>query len=85
MSYYRLIQDWGAMLEGSCITEEQYNKVYYLDRSLFEVINDYELKDMLEYKDEKYCINNGIETMLFYNDVELDIFLNKLDNLAFLN
>lgn len=78
MILYRLIQNCGGLMAGSCITEEKYKSVYYLDKPLFEPIQEFEIKDMIEYKDEGYCILNGIDKMLFYTPTELNIFIEKL-------
>lgn len=65
------------MPAGSCITEDKYRSVYYLDKPLFEPIAEYEVRDMIKYDDEKLCINLGVEFMLFYTPLELEMFLNK--------
>lgn len=80
MILWRLTEDcrWLQMLEGSCITEEKYSGVFYTDKALFEPIQDYERKDMIEYSDESYCIIHGIECVLFYNEKELENFLKKI-------
>lgn len=77
---YRLTEDnnWLNILEGSCITEERYNTIHYLSKSLFEPVAEFELKDFIEYKNELYCIEKGIEKILFYNDRELKVFLDKI-------
>lgn len=69
---------WLNLLEGSCISEEKYNTVHYLSKSLFEPVQEFELRDFIEYKNELYCIDKGIEKVLFYNERELQNFLNKL-------
>lgn len=80
MILYRLTEDcrWLNLLEGSCITEEKYDKVYFTDKSLFEPIQEYEKKDMIEYDDSEYCLLNGIECVLFYTQKELEKFLEKI-------
>lgn len=75
--YYRLIQDFGGLPAGACITEDKFKGVYYLDKPLFEPINEFEIEDMIRYDDEKYCINLGVELLLFYTPLELELFLNK--------
>lgn len=80
MLLYRLDENlaWLQLLEGSCITESQYKKVFYSDRCLFSVIQDFERKDMVEYKDEEYCREKNIECVLFYNEKELEKFMQNL-------
>lgn len=73
--YYRLTQDWDGLPNGACISEAVFRNVYYLDKSLFEPIQDVEITDMIEYVDEGYCIRNGIEKLLFYTEFELQLFL----------
>lgn len=81
MIWYRLMEDskWLNLKEGSCINEERYKKVYYVDKPLFEPVEEYEIVDMVEYKDDEYCILNGIEKVLFYTQNELAKFLEKIN------
>lgn len=74
---WRLTRDWEGLTEGSCISDVQYGKIYYLDKCLFEPIQDFEKKDMIEYQNETYCIENGLECILFYTPNELNRFLEK--------
>lgn len=80
MILWRLEEDnvWQNLLEGSCITEERYNEVYFTDKCLFSPIQEYEIKDMIKYDDESYCKLNGIEMMLFYTQKEYENFLEKI-------
>lgn len=80
MILYRLMEDnrWLNLLEGSCISEEKYKEVYYISKPLFEIVEEIEIKDMVEYVNEGYCIDKGVEKILFYNERELQNFLNKL-------
>lgn len=81
MILYRLVQDFGDMPEGACISLEKFNRVYFLDKALFEPISDFEIPDLIEYKDEKYCGDLGIEKILFYSEFELQKFIEKgIDN-----
>ncbi len=75
--YYRLTQDHKGQCEGICILEYRYKGLFYADRCLWEAIQDFELKDMIKYDDEKYCMTHDIECLLFYTEHELDKFLNK--------
>lgn len=77
MILWRLTQDWDGLPEGACFSEFRYKTIFYLDRPLFEPIQAYEIKDMIKYDDEKYCILHNIEFLLFYNETELNKFLNK--------
>jgi hypothetical protein len=81
MILWRLDEDsrWAGLLESSCISEERYKSVYYTDKPLYSPIQDFEVQDLIEYKDEAYCIEKGIEKVLFYTQNELDLFLNKID------
>jgi hypothetical protein len=74
---YRLTQYLHGLPEGACILEFRYKALHYLDRCLWEPIQDYEVKDMIKYDDEKYCFLHNIECLLFYTEHELDKFLNK--------
>jgi hypothetical protein len=75
---HRLTEDYGGLLEGSCIADENFGKIYYLDRPLFEPIMELEIEDMIKYDDEVYCGENNIEYMLFYTEKELQNFLKKI-------
>jgi len=77
---YRLTEDnnWLKLLEGSCLTEGKYKQVYYLDKISFEEIQDFERKNMIEYKDDEYMAEKGIEAVLFYTQKELEKFMEKL-------
>ncbi len=77
MIFYRLTQDWNGLLEGSCLNENQFTSIYYLDKPMFEPIHEGELVDMLTYNDRRYCKEHGIELVAFYNDKELEKFQNK--------
>lgn len=81
MVLYRAVQDliWVGLLEGFCISEGKFKSIYYTDKPLLEVIQEYEVKDMIEYKDEVFCIEHGIEKVLFYLQNELDLFLKKVE------
>ena len=78
--YWRAAEDlkWLGILEGMCISEERYKGIYYTDKSFFQPIQEYELKDMIEYKDVEFCALNNIERIAFYNQYELDEFLRKI-------
>lgn len=80
MIWYRLMEDcrWLNLLEGSCITEERFKKVFFTDKALFEPIQEYEIEGMIKYDDENYCVLNTIEFMLFYTQKELEKFLQKI-------
>ncbi len=77
MIWYRLIQDHEGLPEGATISEDKFNGIGYIRKTFFEPIEDYEIRDMVEYENEVYCIENGIDKMLFYNEQELENFLNK--------
>jgi len=75
--YYRLCQHWQGLPEGSVITEAVHKAIFYLDKCLFEVVTEQDIKDMIKHEDEGFCAPNGIEFLLFYNEKELDRFLNS--------
>jgi len=77
---YRLMEDSERLnlLEGSCITEDLFSKVYYLDRPIFEVVQDFEITDLIKYNNEDYISEKGIECMLFYNQQEIAKFMEKI-------
>lgn len=81
MILYRLVQDWGGIPEGACIGKDKFAAIFYTDKTLFEPISEYEIPDMIEYVDKEYCAGIGIERMLFYNEFELQKFIDKnIDN-----
>ena len=51
--------------------------IYHLDKPLFEPITEMDMMSMIKYDDEKFCFLNNFECILFYNEHELDEFLNK--------
>lgn len=77
MILWRLTQDHEGLPEGACISEFRYKELYYLNRPLWEPIQEYEIQDMIKYDDEKYCFLHNIEYLLFYTEHELNNFLNK--------
>lgn len=77
MILYRLTEDHKGQAEGSCIPEFRYKGLHYLDKPLWEVIEEHEVEEMIKYDEEKYCLMHNIEYLLFYNDAELNRFLNK--------
>ena len=77
MILYRLMQDLGGIPEGACLRENVFQDVYYLDKTLFEPISEFEVKDFIEYKDTELCRNLGIECILFYTEFELQRFIEK--------
>lgn len=77
MTYYRLVQDHEGLPTGATITEDKFKSVGYLSKPYFELVEDYEIVNFIEYKNEGFCIENGIDKMLFYNGQELDRFLIK--------
>jgi hypothetical protein len=83
MTYYRLVQSREGLPEGATITEDKFKGIPYLSKCYFEPIPDYQLVDYIEYKNENYCIENGIDKMLFYNEIELDLFLKKKNELQY--
>lgn len=76
--YYRLVEDFRDLLEGSCITESEYKGVYFLNRVLFEPIVEDEIDGMFKYDHEEYCKKVGVLFMIFYTEKELNLFLNKI-------
>lgn len=69
---WRLVQNWNGLLEGSCITDAAYSKLYYADRILYEPISENDI--LIEIKNEKYCNENNVEKLLFYTKKEVDKF-----------
>lgn len=80
MTLYRLTQDWHGLFEGVCVTEAQFEAVFFADKALFEPICDYDKKKMLEYEDDSFCSSMGVQCLLFWSEKELNIFLDKLEN-----
>lgn len=66
------------MIEGWCISENQYNGIYYLDKPLFEPITELEQLELIHYDNKHYCTENNIECVLFYTNAELEKFKNKI-------
>lgn len=77
MIYYRLVQDHEGMPAGATITEDKFKSVPYLSKCYFEPVDQFQLKDFIEYENEVFCIENGIDKMLFYTEYELNNFLSK--------
>lgn len=80
--YYRLVQDFRGLMEGSCIKESDYESIYFLHKCLFEHLTERNMNEMVKWEDKKYCQNAGIEFMLFYNERELNLFLDKIQEWA---
>lgn len=74
---YRVIQDWNGFIEGWCVSEKVYKGVYYLDKPMFEPVTELERLELIKYDNKKYCIENNIECVLFYTEVELEKFKRK--------
>jgi hypothetical protein len=83
MIYYRLVQDHEGLPEGATITEDKFKSIPYLSKCYFEVVEDYQVRDFVEYENDNYCVEHGIEKMLFYNERELDLFLTKRNELQY--
>ncbi len=77
---YRLTQDIGGLYEGSCVSENDYMRVGFHNKCLFEPISEEEVNSMIKYNDKEFCMDNSIDFLLFYNDRELNRFLNKISN-----
>jgi len=83
MIWYRLIQDHEGLPAGATISEEKFMGIDYIRKVFFEPVEDYEIIDFVEYKNEIFCIENGIDKMLFYNGSELTMFLTKRNELQY--
>lgn len=77
--FYRLVQDFKEKYEGSVISEHDFKSIYFLDKPLFEVLTEQELKTMIRYEEPEYLKEKNIEVMTFYNQKELDLFLDKIN------
>lgn len=75
--YFRLVQDHEGLPAGATITEDKFKGIGYISKVFFEPIDEIQLIDFIEYKNDSFCIENGIDKMLFYNGQELDRFLIK--------
>lgn len=82
MTYYRLVQDHEGVPEGATITADKFNGIPYLSKCYFEPIEELDIRDMIEYENETFCMENGIDKMLFYTQKELDNFLTKYNECA---
>jgi hypothetical protein len=80
---WRLTQYHEGLPEGATISEAKFAGIGYLSVCYFEQIQDFEIRDMVEYDNPTYCIENGIDKMLFYNERELDLFLTKRNELQY--
>lgn len=85
MLLWRLQEDFGTLLEGSCITEVQYRRVFYADKILFEMITDEEQKDLIEIDEKNYCEANGLKCILVYTPEEATKFILKLKHATWRN
>ena len=77
MILWRLCEDLGNKIEGSCISETEYSSLYYLERSLYEPISETDLEQMIELKNKEYCEKNGLSGLWFWSQMEVDLFLQK--------
>lgn len=85
MLLWRLVEDFGTILEGSCISESQYRQIYYTEKPLFEMITDEDQNDLIEVDEKNYCEANGVKRILFYNTEEVVKFKKKLKYAAYSN
>ena len=77
MIIWRLCEDHGNRLEGECISDADYLALYYLEKPLYEPLLESDLKQMVELKDKEYCDKNGLVGLLFWSEMEKDIFVQK--------
>ena len=78
MILWRLTCDHDNLLAGSCINEEQYKKLYYLSRPLYEVVKEDDRKRMTEVTNIRYCNKYSVEAILFWSEVGANIFNEKV-------
>ncbi len=78
MILWRLTCDHENRLAGSCINEEQYKKLYYLVRCFYEPITEDDRKIMIEVKNTTYCNTYNIEAILFWSEIGVVIFKEKV-------
>jgi hypothetical protein len=74
---YRLSQDSSGLFEGACISEARYSEIKWFNRTLFDPIDDESRRDMIEHPDPEYCMENGVECLLFWNEKEINTFVSK--------
>lgn len=79
MILYRLCQDIIDRYEGSCISEEKYKAIVWLDKCLYEPLTEEDLEMMIKVENDKYCSRFGLEGLYFWSDMEADIFRQKTD------
>lgn len=77
---WRAAEDMIGFLEGSCISEENYKKIIWFRKCLFEPISEIERQSMIEHKHEKFCSENAVECLLFYSKEEVGRFAEKIKN-----
>lgn len=85
MTLWRLVEDVGILLEGSCISDSQLRNVYYLDQCLFEPLSEDDQKEMIEVDEKNYCEANRVKKVLFYTTEEVVAFNKKLKHVTYLN
>lgn len=85
MILWRLIEDVGTLLEGSCISENQYKNIFYTDKALFEQLTEEDQKELIEVDEKNYCEANGLKRILFYTPEEVVKFISKIKNAAYRN
>lgn len=85
MILWRLIEDVGTLLEGSCISDSQYRNVYFVDKAIFEPLSEEDQKELIEVDERNYCEANGLKRILFYTPEEVTKFMIKLRNAAYRN
>ncbi len=85
MTLWRLVEDVGVLLEGSCISDVQFKNIYFTDKVLFEPLSEDDQKQMIEVDEKNYCEANGVKKVLFYTTEEVVIFNKKLKHVTYLN
>jgi hypothetical protein len=74
---WRLCEDLGGRIEGSCITDLEYSSLYFLEKVLYEPITEEDKEQMIELKDKEYCEKHGLSGLCFWSQEELDLFVQK--------
>lgn len=74
MILWRVCEGHEGLKEGMCISEGKYKEVFYLNKYLYEPIQEHDLKTMIEVKDKNICDKFGLEGLWFWDNEEAEKF-----------
>ena len=77
MILWRLTIDNENQIAGGCIDDEQYKKLHYLLRPLYEPLTEDDQKIMIQVKNKRYIQKHNLVTVFFWSEVGVNIFNEK--------